>query len=487
MTPMLKPIFLLGILPVAFIGCTSTNPKGAFDDVSQLVVSRSGYETRWMRDDAQRGEIEHSVATLLQTNLTARSCVMIALLNNRVLQAEFEGIGISQADLSEASRLKNPQFEGVWRLPAQVGNAVNAEYALAQDFLDLLTRPARKKIAARNLEAMKLRIAHQVLSLAAEVQGGFYNVQAGELLTNRFSIVVDVNEAGADLAKRQYDAGNINDLELQNQQAAYTQTRLDLARAQVQLRVDRERLNRLLGLWGKQTAWQSAGTLPSLPDKELPLEDVETLAISQRLDLAAARGEVINVQSALKLKKSVRWLPGASVGVNAEHDLDHSWVIGPTLSFEMPLFNQGQPDLAKLGAAHRRAMRNLEALAVNIRSEVREARDTLIAAREVADYHQKVLLPQRQRILRETLLHYNAMQKSNYELLLAKEREQQEEQSAIAALRDYWIARAELERAVGGSIAAPALGVDHSAHSGHAPVKAPTTSPAHSDHDAHEK
>jgi len=44
------------------------------------------------------------------------------------------------------------------------------------------------------------------------------------------------------------------------------------------------------------------------------------------------------------------------------------------------------------------------------------------------------------------------MQKSNQELLLAKEREQLAEQAAIEALRDYWIARVELERAVGGSL-----------------------------------
>lgn len=451
MMPLLKTALLLGMLPVAFLGCTSTNPKAAFDDVSKNVAARSGYETRWMRDDAQRTEMEHAVEALLQTNLTAQSCVAVALLNNRSLQAEFEEIGISQAELSEASRLKNPEFDGSWRLPTHGAKVVNAEYALAQNFLDLLTLPARKKIAARNLESTKLRIAHQVLALAAEVQGTFYTVQAGEQLTNRLILIVEINEAGADLAKRQHDAGNINDLDLHNQQATYTQSRLDLTRAQVQLRADRERLNRWLGLWGKQTAWQTAGELPPLPDKELPLENVEALAISRRLDLAAARGEVANVQSALKLKKSVRWLPGASVGVNAEHDLDHSWVIGPTLSFEVPIFNQGQPEIAKLAAAHRRAMRNLEALAVNIRSEVRESRDALIAARDVAEYHQRILLPLRQRILRETLLQYNAMQKSNYELLLAKEREQQEEQSAIEALRDYWIARAELERAVGGS------------------------------------
>ena len=32
-------------------------------------------------------------------------------------------------------------------------------------------------------------------------------------------------------------------------------TRLDFARAQTKLRAEREMLNRLLGLWGKQTVW----------------------------------------------------------------------------------------------------------------------------------------------------------------------------------------------------------------------------------------
>ncbi len=443
---------LLLSLPGLLSGCLGTNPQAAFDDLSQQVAAHSGYETRWMADDKQRDESEQRVAGLLRSNLTAQSSVAIALLNNRSLQAAFEEIGISQAELSQASRLKNPEFEGSWRLPLQGAKVVNAEYALAQNFLDLLTLPARKKSAARNLEATKLRIAHHVLALAAEVQTAFYRVEAGQQLTNRLALMIEVSEAGADLAKRQHDAGNISDLELQLQQVAYAQVRLDSVQAHVRLRSEREKLNRLLGLWGKQTAWQTAGKLPQLPEKELTLEHVESLALEHRLDLQAARGEVLNVQSALSLKKNVRWIPGTSVGVDAEHELDHSWVVGPTLSIEIPIFDQGQPEIAKLAAAHRRALRHLEALAVDIRSEVVETRDAFIAARDVAEYHERVLLPQRRSILRETLLQYNAMQKSNHELLLAKEREQHAEQAAIEALRDYWIARAELERAVGGSL-----------------------------------
>ena len=449
---MTKLLPLAAALPLAFAGCTSTNPKAAFDDVGKHVAARTGQEVRWMRDDSERHVIEQTVATLLQTNLNAQSCVSIALLNNRTLQAEFESLGISQAELAQASRLKNPEFSGSWRTPTHAVPGLNAEYALAQDFLDLLMLPTRKKIAARNLEGTKLRVAHEVLKLGEEVQAAFYTMQAHQQFITRLSVIVEVNEAAADIAQRQHDAGNINDLELLNQQAIYAQSRLDLAKTEAHVRSARERLNRLLGMWGKQTTWQIADALPALPDKELPFENLEAIAVTRRLDLAAARGEVLAVASALKLKKNFRYLPGATVGVDAEHDLDHSWVVGPTLSVEVPLFDQGQAGIAKLEAEYRRSQRHFEALAVNIRSEVRGARDALIAARDAAEYHAKVLLPQRQRILRETLLHYNAMQKSNIELLAAKEREQLGEREAIEALRDYWIARAELEHAVGGSL-----------------------------------
>jgi len=477
-SPFFKPVLLAAALPMAFAGCTSTNPKPAFDEVSQRVAARTGHSVRWMRDDSERGEIDDAVDALLQTNVTSRSAVSIALLNNLTLQADLEEIGLSQAELAQASRLRNPQFEGLWRVPVHGAKVVNAEYTLAQEFLDLLTLPARRKIAARNLETTKLRIAHQVLTLAERVQSAFYTVQAGQQLTNRLALIVGVNEASADIAKRQHDAGNIGDLELQNHQATYGQSRLDFARAQTRLRADREAFNRLLGLWGRQASVQVESELPPLPEEEWPIENLETLAISQRLDLAAARGEAENVQSALKLHKSIRWLPGVSLGVNAEHDLDHSWVIGPSLSLEIPVFDQGQPKLARLAAEYRRAARRFEALAVNIRSEVREARDALIAARDAAEYHQKVLLPQRQRVLQATLLQYNAMQLSNFVLLTAKEREALAEREAIEALRDYWIARTHLEGAAGGSLAGDIAGTTANLSDSNQP-KQPEPGPKH--------
>jgi cobalt-zinc-cadmium efflux system outer membrane protein len=396
----------------------------------------------------------------LKTNLTASTAVTVALLNNRSLQAGFEEIGISQADLAQASRLQNIEIAGSWRFPNRPPSAADIEYSVAGNLLDLLTLPARKKVAVQNLEQTKLEVANTVLQLAAETQTAFYDLQAHMELVSRLNTIFEVNDAQADFAQRQYDAGNINELELHNQQAPSMQSHLDLMKARAGVQGGRERLNRLLGLSGEQINWQIADELPSLPASEPPLENLESLAVNQRLDLAAMRRQADSIAAALRLKKHTRFIPGAAIGVDTERMQDGQRVTGPTLDLELPIFDQGQPAVARLSAEFEQAKDKYAAQEVNVRSEVREARAELLAAREAVEFSRKNLLPLRKQILGETLLQYNAMQKNSFDLLAAKEREQNAEQGSIEALHDYWTAHVALEHAVGGHLiiepAAPA-------------------------------
>ena len=61
-------------------------------------------------------------------------------------------------------------------------SAVDMEYSVAFDFLDLLVLPARTKIAAKEMEQTKLKVADEVLRLASEVQVVFYTLHARQLL-----------------------------------------------------------------------------------------------------------------------------------------------------------------------------------------------------------------------------------------------------------------------------------------------------------------
>jgi len=159
------------------------------------------------------------------------------------------------------------------------------------------------------------------------------------------------------------------------------------------------------------------------------------------------------VGRALALKQRTRYFPvGIEVGVQHEKDTAGQRVTGPSLGLKLPIFDTGKASIARLKAEYERAQRQLEGLAINTRSEVREARDAMLAAREVKERYETVLLPQRVRILEETTLHSNMMLKGAYDLLLAKQAEVSAERGYIASWREYWIARTELERAVGGRL-----------------------------------
>src|SRR6266571_3733339 len=220
-----QSLLLAAALPLAFAGCTTTDPDAAFDQLGETIASRTGQRVQWLGQDGETEHVRAMVESALQTNLTAQSAAAIALLNNRALQAQFEELGISQAELAQASRLRNPSFTGFARFPTGATGAANLEGELAQDFLDLLTLPVRKRIAARNLEQTRLRIAHSVLETAAEAKIAFYTVQARQQLLKRLEAIMEVNEAGADLSTRQHKAGNISDLELANQAAAFHQAK----------------------------------------------------------------------------------------------------------------------------------------------------------------------------------------------------------------------------------------------------------------------
>jgi len=421
------------------------------DDLQSTIRQRTGKQVEWQKDVAADEQLQNAIRTLLRRTLTADAAVQIALLNNRELQATFEEIGIANADLIEAGLLRNPVFAGDARFPNRSPSGTNLEMSIAQEFFDLLVIPLRKKVAAAQLAKTKLRVGDAILKLAAEVKTAFYELQAQQQLLGRLQAINETDAAAVELAQRQHEAGNINDLDLANQQATYSQSKLDIAETSASIRSGREKLNRLMGTWGEDTAWKIDNELPALPPADFSQRRLESLAINQRLDLAATKVEIGTLVGSLGITKTYRYIGSVEFGVDTERETDGQRVTGPKWQLELPIFNRGQGRIAKLEAQLRQTERRLESEAVGIRAEVREARDRLIAKRDLANCYSSELLPTRKKILELTLTHYNAMLKSPFDLLLAKQNEISAERGYVDAVRDYWIARADLERAVGGS------------------------------------
>jgi outer membrane protein, heavy metal efflux system len=440
------------ILAMTMPAGSAREKEGAFQGVQQSVQERSGKTVRWEQDQAAHEQILQEVRKLLRKPLTVDTAVQIALLNNRSLQATFEEIGLSAADLIEAATIPNPRFDLAIRFPDKPPSGTYVDYGAAIDFLSIIMIPLKKQVAKVQLEAAALRVADATLELVSQVKSAFYSLQASQQLLRRFEVIVDTNAASLDLAQRQHEAGNITDLALARQQASYSRSRLDVASTEAEIRRNGERFNRLLGLWGADTEWQIAGELPEVPSSDIPMRALERLAISQRLDLQANYLQVTNQVKSLGLTKSFRLVGVLDFGVNSERETDSQTRTGPTFTIELPIFNQGQARIARGEAALRQSQDKFEGLAVEVRSQIRELRDELTSKRKIARFYQGELLPGQRRILNESLIQYNAMEIENFELFSAKAEEARTEREYLEAVRDYWITRAELERAVGGNL-----------------------------------
>jgi cobalt-zinc-cadmium efflux system outer membrane protein len=440
---------------VLVTGCAQVPKEAGFGDVQALIHQRVDYRLHWNQGSAEDEQVSRAIDDLLDQELSVDGAVQIALLNNQHLQAVYEDLGVTQAEVVEAGLLENPVFFGQTRFPDKSPSIVNLEFEITQNFLSILMLPARKKLAAMQFEEVKLRVADEVLKLAAEVRAAYYSAISASQVEQMRQHIAEAAAASFELARRMHIAGNISDLKLAGEQGHYEQARMDAVQSTTRVVETREQLIRLMGLWGAQTKLKLAHQLPEVPAQEITLEHLESLAIKNRLDLASARQEIEVLAQALGITLDWRWIGRAEVGVSTERDTDGQWVTGPSLTFELPIFNQRQADVAKLEARLRQGQKRLAAQAVNIRSEVRTLRERLIMHRRMAGHYKTVVLPLQERIVELTLQEYNYMLTGVFELLMARQNEFDNYQKYIETVRDYWVTRAQIQRVVGGKLPPP--------------------------------
>jgi cobalt-zinc-cadmium efflux system outer membrane protein len=434
-------------------GCANVQRDARFPDVRDAVGQRLERNVSWNLDSDQDRRAQEALRRLLRRELTADAAVQIALLDNRNLQAAYERLGVAQADLVEAGLLENP----VLSVTVYSGSAgTNIEASIVQEFVGLLSLSARKKVGEAGAQRATLEVSNKVVDLARQVQAQYYTVVGDAQALELARQVVIATEAAAELAERQRAAGNLSRRDQSVQQAFYAQSLLEVAQAEAQLMSDRERLNRSMGVWGQDTDWKIPTRLPAVPDSLPALEQIEAQAVSQRLDLAAAKKDADAAAQVLNLTRQFRYLSPLGIGVAYKREANGDKFVGPVVELGLPIFNQHQAGVARAEAESRSSQERVSALAVEIRSEAREACARLTASHAMVRHYERVMLPLQQSIVDETLKFYNGMLVGAYDLLLARQAQVQTARQYVLANRDFWLAWTDLERAVGGKLPAPA-------------------------------
>ncbi len=441
----------LGALLTLCSACTRV-PQTDDRCVASIINHHINKDVHWNSccKDAQI-QVGDAIHHFLEQELTIDSAVQIALLNNPDIQATFEEIGIAQADLIQAGLFQNPIFDAYVRFPDHQLLQLNTAFSITQNFLDLFLIPLRKKIAAVELEQAHLRVANAVLDLAFDVQETFYNLQVEQIKQHLLSSLVETTEVSSALAKAQRQQGNINDLELNSRMNEYLESKVEFAQNQIEIIRLRERMNKLLGLSSSNYCWKITENLPELTKEEIPTEYLESIALSQRLDLQIARWEVERIAKTLGIKQ---WWAYTNIaaGISTEHEAEGFQETGPAFAGSIPLFNYGQADRARLHAMYCQSRERQKALEIAVLSEVNSTIDQLTTNRHLVLTYQKELLPLQEQITSLSQKFYNTMSLSIYKLLFAKRQELQIQINYNLNLKNYWISRVKLDRALGGGL-----------------------------------
>lgn len=458
---------------MSLAGCATFSPDGGMDNVQSTVKLDLSADAMKITSETEAATAEGRFRSLLKKGLTADRAVQVALLNNKGLQATYNELGISEAQFVQATLPPNPSFS---ILSVTGAGQLDIERRIITNLLSLLTLSTRREIAEAQFKVAQLRAIGATLKLAADARRQYWRAvaiseQLGYLLQARTAA-----QTASELAKQLGETGGLNKLDQGREHAFYAELSAQTAKARVQKALERERLTRQMGLWGRDVAYVLPARLPALPNKLRPALRVEAEAVERRADLKLARGDLDVVAKQFGLTQATRYvnafeLTGASNysrkqtvdPLTGATNVEKSRQYGVELAFEIPIFDFGEARQREAEETYMRAANRLAEKAVNVRSEAREAYVAYKGAWDVARVYRNQVLPLRKAIQDEQLLQYNGMLADLFTLIQDARARTMSNIAAIDAKRDFWIAEADLKAAIvgggmAGSDAKPATG-----------------------------
>jgi cobalt-zinc-cadmium efflux system outer membrane protein len=422
--------------------CASVPRDSGLGDVQQ----RTSPDVVWQSNASSTDDPR--VREMLSGELDADRAAAIAMQNNPRLQVILAELGIARADLIAASTIPNPVFGYEARFPGSPYRPY--EITLAQSLIDLIQLPRRRQLGQLGFEAAKLRVSAETLRFAAQVRDVYYAHLAATQSLAMARLSADAARTSAEVAIRQHTAGNITDLDLENEQAVYEQAKLDLARAEQQNILTREALVRAMGLRDPSLTFAMPSDFPALPEREMTQEELQALVATRRLDVAVAQREVELAERSLGIARTSA-IGDVVVDVHRSREPAGEVTTGPGIELPIPIFNRGQAARARAEATLLRDRQRLAGIMARAGSEVRAATARLEAARARVEYYRNVVLPRRARIVELTKLEHNSMLVGVHQLLQARQNEANARRDYVEAQRDYWSARTGVEAVLNGT------------------------------------
>ncbi len=440
------------VLATTLSACVSTGVREDLAEIRELTQAIALADVGGQVEDVSAPD----VAEILQAPLDADAAVRIALVNNRELRATLRELGVARGRLLQAGLLANPLVDVEIAPERQTGFVARVEW----DVATLLLTPLRAEAASADLDVARFDAAGMVIETGYMVRDAFHELLAAEEQLAVAQRQLDALAAARDAARALQTAGNFAALAVSAREAVYEEERVHVAEMELTALVAREEVQRLLGLHGEEASWTTAGPLPPVPAEASDPPDTERRAVEASLELRAMQRRMVAAARRAGLARTegiipellvdVHILVGDQTAVGGGFFTGAPTTIGGGLSLRIPVFDRGDGLVAayehQLDAWYERYV----GVAIDVRSAARESRARLLSSRARAQHYADTVLPARQRVLDQTLLQYDAMQVSVFQLLDALRARQETEMAAIDTRHEYWSAAAALDALLAG-------------------------------------
>ncbi|MBI1825017.1 MAG: TolC family protein [Planctomycetes bacterium] len=480
--------FAIAIIPlIGLCGCLKVDPKTDYQHVQELARRSTGVADMYAptEDDIAIGD---RVRSILDAGLTVDGAVQISLLNNPDFQAAWMSVGMAKADLVQSQLLSNPTLALSMRFQSG-GGSPDVDAGLAQNIMNILQLPIRKKLAQHQLEVAVHTLARKAHELSVDTRERYYRAVSAR----RALAISDENAATArqllDLAQVRHNAGAVSEIEVNLSRQPVLESELALMSARLQKEEADRDLARVLGLRNPELHFELKDELPTPPDIELHADRLLDVARDFRLDLRAAEEAIVVAETALRQQ---HWMmfPEINLGIETERSAQQSQgsrnvladtarasianggltapaiqprserarqrridrnniITGPTLSMPLPIFDQNQAQIAKAVFSYQQAAKNFDALDRALVHDVSSALEQAQTASKISNYYRDQSIPLSTRNLELSRESYRAGRSSLLEVLEVQRFLLDTRSKFVDAAQSAAFRIAELERTIG--------------------------------------
>lgn len=312
----------------------------------------------------------------------------LVLLNNPELRSARVQLAVGQAQMLQAGLLPNPSVSGnVGYLTSGVGDSTAWSAGISEDIRSLITLAPRRqaaKAAAAQVDASLLWQEWQTVSKARLL---VIDLVEGERLRRLQSHTLAQLEQRSEQLRQSLAEGNTQQTDNAGYLVAATDARTAYDDLQRRLLGQQHELAGLLGV-----AADAVIPLPAIID--MPAPDTERVR-TEAQDIQRRRPDLVALQLGYAAQEAnlraavLAQFPMLSIGYAATQDNSFVRNGGPAITFELPIFDRNQGNIAIARATRQQLHEEYAARLASARSEI----DALLAEQAQAREQLKTLLP----------------------------------------------------------------------------------------------